>query len=168
MSDETQGTHDVVVTRRLEASPERVWRAWSDPDEVRAWWGPHGFSSPVCRMDFREGGATLVSMRSDQGWEIFNTWTYVSIEPISRIEFLNRFADAEGNVVAPGDLGMPPGIPAEVRHVVTLTPLGVTATELTVHEFGYTDEQTAAGSKVGMEECIDKMASRLGQDRLAE
>jgi uncharacterized protein YndB with AHSA1/START domain len=155
------GTHQVVVTRRLEAPPERVWRAWSDPEEVRTWWGPQGFSSPVCRMDFREGGTTLVSMRSDQGWEVYNTWTYSSIEPTSRIEFVNRFSDADGNPVAPGDLGMPPGIPDEVPHVVTLTPLGATATELTVREFGYTDDQTAAGSKEGMEQCIDKMAAMI-------
>jgi uncharacterized protein YndB with AHSA1/START domain len=164
MSNETIGAHDVVVTRRLEAPPERVWRAWSDPDDVRAWWGPKGFSSPLCRMDFREGGTTLVSMRSDQGWEIYNTWTYVSIEPTSRIEFVNRFADADGNAVVPADLGMPPGIPDEVRHVVTITPLGASATELTVHESGYADEQTAAISRAGMEECIDKMAVRLAAD----
>jgi uncharacterized protein YndB with AHSA1/START domain len=56
---------------------------------------------------------------------------------------------------------MPPGIPDEVRHVVTLTQLGATATELTVREFGYTDEQTDAGSKEGMEQCIDKMATMI-------
>jgi hypothetical protein len=33
-----------------------------------------------------------VSMRSDQGWEVYNTWTYHSIEPTSRIEFVLRFA----------------------------------------------------------------------------
>jgi uncharacterized protein YndB with AHSA1/START domain len=159
-----RGTHEVVVTRRLEAPPERVWRAWSDPDEVKGWWGPQGFTSPMCRMDFREGGTTLVSMRSDQGWEVYNTWTYHSIHPTSRIEFVQRFADADGNAVAPVELGMPPGIPGEVRHVVTLTPVGETATELTVHEFGYADEPTAEISKAGMEQCIDKMAARLGTD----
>jgi hypothetical protein len=39
---------------------------------------------------------------------------------------------------------MPPGIPNEVRHLVTLAPLGATATELTVHEFGYSDEGETA------------------------
>jgi uncharacterized protein YndB with AHSA1/START domain len=157
-------THEVVVTRRMEAPPDRVWRAWSDPDEVRAWWGPQGFSSPMCRMDFREGGTTLVSMRSDQGWEVYNTWSYRSIEPTSRIEFINRFSDAEGNPMTPADLGMPPGIPDEVRHVVTLKALGATATELSVQEFGYPDEKTAALSKAGMEQCLDKMAATFEAD----
>ena len=81
-------THDLVVTRTFDAPQERVWRAWSDADQVMRWWGPQGFTSPMCRMDFREGGTTLVSMRSDQGWELVNSWAYRSIEPIERIEFV--------------------------------------------------------------------------------
>ena len=84
----------MVVTRMILAPRERVWRAWSDPDEVMTWWGPQGFTSPMCRMDFREGGTTLVAMRSDQGWELVNSWTYRSIEPMDRIEFVQGFADA--------------------------------------------------------------------------
>jgi uncharacterized protein YndB with AHSA1/START domain len=50
--------------------------------------GPQGFSPLTCRMDFREGGRTLVGMRSDQGWELYNTWTYRSIKPMERIELV--------------------------------------------------------------------------------
>jgi Activator of Hsp90 ATPase homolog 1-like protein len=42
--------HDVIVTRKFDAPRERIWRAWSDPDEVMKWWGPQGFTSPMCRM----------------------------------------------------------------------------------------------------------------------
>jgi uncharacterized protein YndB with AHSA1/START domain len=72
MSSENE-THDLIVTRSFNAPQERVWRAWSDPDRVMRWWGPHGFTSPMCRMDFREGGTTLVCMRSAEGWELYNT-----------------------------------------------------------------------------------------------
>lgn len=154
-------THDVVVTRTFDAPKERVWRAWSDPDQVRAWWGPQGFTSPMCRMDFREGGTTLVSMRSEQGWELFNTWTYRSIEPMDRIEFIQGFADAEGNPVEPAVLGLPPAIPAQVRHVVTLAAIDDAMTELTVHEHGYPDAQIAEVSRAGMEQCLDKMAASV-------
>jgi uncharacterized protein YndB with AHSA1/START domain len=154
-------THDVVVTRRLDAPRERVWKAWSDPDEVMKWWGPQGFSSPICRMDFREGGVTLVCMRSDQGWDLYNTWTYQSIEPPERIEFVQGFADENGGPVEPQDLGLSPRIPHEVRHVVTLTAIHDGSTELTVHEHGYPNAEIAAVSKAGMEQCIDKMASSL-------
>jgi uncharacterized protein YndB with AHSA1/START domain len=155
----SDSAHDVIVTRRFDAPVERVWQAWSDPEDVKRWWGPQGFSSPLCRMDFREGGTTLVSMRSDQGWEIFNTWTYRSIDPMERILFVNRFADADGNQMSPADLGLPPTIPDEVPHEVSLSRIDDATTEVTVHEFGYPDDQTAAISKAGMEQCLDKMAS---------
>ena len=156
------GTYDVVVSRTFDAPRDRVWQAWSDPDLVRTWWGPRGFTAPTCRMDFREGGTTLVSMRSAEGYELFNTWTYGAIEPMERIEFVNGFADADGNKVAPSDLGLPPAIPADVPHVVTLRAIDDGTTELTVREFGYPNAQIAEVSKAGMEECIDKMVESLG------
>lgn len=113
------GSHDMVVTRTIHAPRERVWGAWSDPDQVTQWWGPQGFTSPMCQMDFREGGTMLVSMRSDQGWELVNSWTYRSIQPIEPIEFVQGFVDADGKAVTPAQLGLPPTIPDEVRHVVT-------------------------------------------------
>jgi uncharacterized protein YndB with AHSA1/START domain len=155
-------TYDVVVTRTFDAPKERVWRAWSDPEQVMTWWGPQGFTSPECRMDFREGGTTLVCMRSEQGGELYNTWTYRSIEPMDRIEFVQGFADADGNQLDPAALGLPPGIPAEVPHVVTLRAIDDVTTELTVHEFGYPDAQIVEVSKAGMEQCLDKMAISLG------
>lgn len=155
-------THDVVVTRTFGAPLERVWRAWSEPDQVMRWWGPQGFSSPMCRMDFRVGGTTLVCMRSAEGWELYNTWTYRSIEPMDRIEFVNGFADKDGARVTPAELGLPPGIPEEVPHVVRLSAIDDDTTRLTVHEFGYPNEEIVEVSKAGMEQCLDKMVSALG------
>jgi uncharacterized protein YndB with AHSA1/START domain len=125
------------------------------------WWGPLGFTSPLCRMDFREGGTTLVCMRSEQGLELYNTWAYSSIEPMDRMEFVQGFADADGNRVEPAELGLPPAIPAEVGHVVTFSAIDDSTTQLIVHELGYPDAQIAAVSTAGMEQCLDKMAASL-------
>lgn len=160
MSSENE-THELVVTRTFDAPQESVWRAWSDPDQVMRWWGPQGFTSPMCRMDFREGGTTLVCMRSAEGWELSNTWTYRSIEPMDRIEFVQGFADKLGNSVAPSELGLPPGIPEEVRHVVNIRPIDESTTGLTVREFGYPNAQIVEISRAGMEQCLDKMAIGL-------
>ena len=59
-SEQTTKTRDLVVTRIFDAPVEQVWKAWSDPDQVMRWWGPHGFTAPVAKMDFREGGTSLV------------------------------------------------------------------------------------------------------------
>lgn len=88
---------------------------------------------------------------------MYNTWTYTRIVPMERIEFVQRFADANGNPVDPTSQGLPPEIPKEVPHVITLKALGDNQTEMTVTEYGYPTEQIVEISRSGMAECLDKM-----------
>jgi uncharacterized protein YndB with AHSA1/START domain len=94
----TQATEkrDLVVTRVFDAPVEQVWKAWSDPEYVMQWWGPEGFTSPLAKMDFREGGTSLVCMRSPDSQDLYNTWTYREIVPMQRIEFIQNVSDEEG------------------------------------------------------------------------
>ena len=57
----------MVVTRVFDAPRELVWKAWTDPKYIMQWWGPKGFTSPVCKMDFRVGGKLLCCMRRRTG-----------------------------------------------------------------------------------------------------
>ncbi|MGH2586536.1 MAG: SRPBCC family protein [Dehalococcoidia bacterium] len=151
---------EVVVSRVFDAPVELVWRAWVEPERVKQWWGPQGFTAPVAEMDFREGGTSLVCMRAPAeygGQEIYNTWTYRTIVPMQQIEFIQRFAGKDGKTVDPATMNLPPGIPQEVRHVVTFDAKDG-KTEMTVTEYGYTSEQTVEISKAGLEQCLDKMA----------
>ena len=157
-SVQTTKTRDLVVTRIFDAPVEQVWKAWSDPDQVMRWWGPHGFTAPVAKMDFREGGTSLVCMSAPGFGDLYNTWTYREIKPMRQIEFIQHFADKDGNKIDPVSIGLPPDIPKEVRHVVTFKDAG-NKTEMTVTEFGYTSEQTLEISKSGLEGCLDKMAA---------
>ena len=151
--------HNVVVTRVLDAPVEPVWRAWSESEQMMRWWGPSGFTCPVARMDVREGGTSLVCMRSPDGHDIYNTWTYERVAPMRELEFVQRFADSDGKPLAPAALGLPPDIPAEVRHLVVFRPVGEARTELTVTEYGYPSAQIVELSKAGMEQCLDKLAA---------
>lgn len=153
---------DVVVSRTFNASLRQVWRAWTEPAEVMRWWGPVGFTAPVARMAVREGGTSLVCMRSPDGHDLYNTWTYQRVVPQERLEFVLDFADADGNVVDPVDIGLPEDIPHPVRHHVVLADVGDGRTMLTVTEFGYTSEQMYEMSKIGLEQCLDKMAASFG------
>ena len=49
----------MVVKRDFDAPRALVWKAWTDPGFIMQWWGPNGFTAPVCQMDFRVGGAAL-------------------------------------------------------------------------------------------------------------
>ena len=154
--------HNVVVTREFDAPIARVWRAWTESEDVRRWWGPSGFTAPLARMDVREGGTSLVSMRAPAeygGQEVFNTWTYSAIERPTRLAFVSRFADRDGATLDPDQVGIPAGIPREVPHVITLTALGDGRTELTVTEYGYDRAEARDLSRAGLEQCLDKMAT---------
>jgi uncharacterized protein YndB with AHSA1/START domain len=150
---------DLVVTRVFDASIDRVWKAWSDGNDVMQWWGPTGFTSPVAKMDFREGGSSLVCMRSPDGHHMYNTWTYKKIVPNNRIEFVLDWADENGKRVDPSAMGLPPTMPRDVRHVITFKTIAPNKTEMTVTEFGYTSQEHYDLSKAGLEECLDKMAA---------
>jgi uncharacterized protein YndB with AHSA1/START domain len=160
MSETNAPKRDLVVTRVFDVPVERAWKAWSDPEQVMRWWGPQGFTSPTCRMEFREGGTTLVHMRSPAFGDLYNTWEYREIVPLQRIEFIQSFADEHGNKVDPVEVGLPPQTreAQDVRNVVTFKAVGGT-TEMTVTEYGYTSEETFNLSKLGLEQCLDKMAA---------
>ena len=153
---------DLVFTRVFDAPVERVWMAWSDPEHVKRWWGPKGFTCPVARMNFREGGRSVVCMRAPKefgGQDMYSTWTYTKIVPMREIDYLHHFADKAGNRVAPVTLGLPLDMPEEVRNVVTFKAVGDTKTEITVTEFDWQVGQMMEMSKMGMEQCLDKMAA---------
>src|SRR5262245_48588639 len=71
MADPTT-TDDVLITRIFDAPREAVFRAWTDPDEVAAWYGPEHFDTPrdKVRIDLRAGGRyELTMVRRDNGAE---------------------------------------------------------------------------------------------------
>ncbi len=60
---------DFVISRLLDAAPEVVFEAWTNPKSMADWWGPRDFTNPVCRMDARPGGTYRSVMRSPEGAE---------------------------------------------------------------------------------------------------
>jgi uncharacterized protein YndB with AHSA1/START domain len=156
---------DLVFTRVSDAPVERVWKAWRDPEEVRRWWGPKGFTCPVAKMDFREGGRSLVCLRGPKefhsGQDMYSTSTHMKIVPMEEIEWLHHFADTDGNRVAPVTQALPPSMLEEVRNLVTFKAVGNAKTEITVTEFDCPVGEMIEMSKVGMEQCLDKMAASL-------
>lgn len=154
---------NLFVTRVFDAPVERVWQAWSEPEMVKKWWGPTGFTVPVIEMDFREGDTSLVSMQAPEeigGFVLYNTWEYTKIVPNERLEFILRFTDRDRRVLNPQDIGIPDGVPREVPHVITFKDVGG-KTEMSYAEYGYTTNEALETSKVGLEQVLDKLAESL-------
>ena len=162
--NQTATTKSMTLTRTFDAPVADVWKHWSDSEKVMKWWGPKGFTSPLAKMDFREGGVSLVCMRAPKefgGFDMYNTWTYKKIVPHERIEFTLNFTDKDGNKLDPAQMSLPVGIPKEVPHVITFKAIGDNKTEMTVVESGYTTDQAVETSRAGLTECLDKMAQSL-------
>jgi uncharacterized protein YndB with AHSA1/START domain len=160
-------TRDLVVTRLFAAPVDLVWKAWTDPEYVMRWWGPDHFTSPSAKMDFREGGTSVVCMRAPKdfgGQDMYSTWVYQKIVPLKRIEFIQNLADKDGNQIDPAEIGMPPEFPRDIRTVVTFKDLGNDKTEITVTEYNMPTADTEMGknAELGLNQSLDKMAVSLG------
>jgi uncharacterized protein YndB with AHSA1/START domain len=59
------------LQRRYPVSPEKVWRAWTDPEAIKRWWGPGG-NEPVslAQLDVRVGGCFRIIFGGPQGTEL--------------------------------------------------------------------------------------------------
>jgi uncharacterized protein YndB with AHSA1/START domain len=150
---------DLVITRLFNAPIEQVWKAWVDPEYVMQWWGPNGFTAPLAKMDFREGGTSLVCMSSPQFGDQYSIWHYQKIVPIQRIEYIHNLADEKGNKIDPTTVGMPPDFPQDLLNTVTFKAVGQDKTEITVTECDWTVGRMMELSKMGLEQCLDKMAA---------
>jgi uncharacterized protein YndB with AHSA1/START domain len=58
---------EFVITREYDAPRELVFKAWTDPKHLVRWWGPEGFTNPVCEWDARPGKRIYVVMRGPDG-----------------------------------------------------------------------------------------------------
>ncbi len=154
---------DLVVTRLFQAPLALVWKAWSDPAYVTQWWGPEGFTSPLARIDFREGATSLVCMRSPQYGDHYSTWRYEKIVPMQSIEYIHNLADKDGNSIDPVEMGMPPDFPRDHRHTVTFKDVGDGQTEMTVTEHDWPVGHMMELSELGLNQCLDKMAACLAK-----
>lgn len=149
----------IITSRVFEAPIERAWKAWTDAELVKKWWGPAKFRCPTAKIDFREGGVSLVSMKAPKefgGQESFNLWAYKRIIPMERIEFVQTFSDKNGNKLHPAQIGMPPDFPEEITTVVTFKDLGNGRTEMTVVQNADLGQMTKMAT-MGMAQSLDKM-----------
>jgi uncharacterized protein YndB with AHSA1/START domain len=151
----------VEVTKIFNAPVEMVWKVWVDPELVKRWWGPKHFSSSVAKIDFREGGKSIVSMQAPKemgGQEFYSVWEYVKIIPLKTIEFIQSLSDEYGNKTDPTKVGMPSDFPLDIKTVVTFREIANNTTEMTVTE--YADFGTISNfAQIGLEQSLDKMAA---------
>ena len=101
----------------FDAPRELVFKAWTDPERLKRWWGPKNFTNPVCEIDLRPGGAIRIHMRGPDGTVYPMTGVFQEIVEPERLVFTSAALDQEGNP------------PFEVLNTVTFAEQGGKATQ---------------------------------------
>jgi uncharacterized protein YndB with AHSA1/START domain len=87
-------TGQFVIFRLIDSPRERVWRAWTDPKEMAAWFGPKGAVMTHSELDLRVGGSYHYAMKSD-GVEMWGLAVYREIEKPSKLVYVQQFSDKD-------------------------------------------------------------------------
>jgi uncharacterized protein YndB with AHSA1/START domain len=75
------------MTRTVPAPREEVFRAWTDPEELKRWFGPGEFTIPEAELDVRPGGAYEIVMQAPDGNQMRLKGVYREIAPPERLVF---------------------------------------------------------------------------------
>jgi uncharacterized protein YndB with AHSA1/START domain len=89
---------EFTISRTFDAPRQRVWDAWTQPEQMAKWWGPKGFTVVYVKMDLRAGGTYLYCIRSPEGIEMWGKFEYSEVSAPQRLVFANFFSDANGGV----------------------------------------------------------------------
>jgi len=85
-----------VFERTFDAPVERVWQAWTDPAQVKEWWGPDNVTIPECEIDLRPGGKLYIVMEAAaaMGEYAGTRWpmegAYTAVEPNKRLSYATK------------------------------------------------------------------------------
>ncbi len=92
----------LVLTRLIAAPRERVFKAWTDPEQFAYWWGPHTFTAPKVKLDARPGGKIDVFMQGPKGSPWQNPYPmggeFREVSPYDRLVFTSTLPDGKGGL----------------------------------------------------------------------
>lgn len=97
-SPTTGQSKDFVISRIFDAPRDLLWKAFTDPERMKEWWGPKGFTVIASKMDFRVGGTYLYGMKAPSGAPMWGLFRYREIVPPEKMVLVNSFSDEAGGI----------------------------------------------------------------------
>lgn len=162
---QTQVNKDILtITRTFDAPRQLVWKAWTDPELYKKWWGPTHFTCPVFERDLRVGGKYLSCMRSPDGQDFWVTGYYREITPYDRLVYTDSFADEHGNVVPSTHYYGMPEMPLET--LVTVTLVEEDGKTVMTMQHNLPAGEHASGANEGWNQSFDKLAAALQSEQV--
>jgi uncharacterized protein YndB with AHSA1/START domain len=143
-------TGTVRLHRVLTAPPERVYRAFLDPDALAKWLPPHGFTGKVHHMDARVGGSYKMSFTNFSANQSHSFGgDYLELVPNERIVHTDQFDD--------------PNLPGTMKTTITLKAVSV-GTELTAVQEGIPEMIPTEACYLGWQESLTLLAQLVQAD----
>lgn len=158
-----------TLTRLFSAPRDVVWKAWTDLEQLKHWWGPKGFRWVRFTLDLRPGGLFHYCMRSPNGEEMWGKFRYHEVAPPERLVFTVSFSNAQGGTTRHP---MSATWPLEVQNTVTLSEQKgrTTLTLMGVpHNASEEERQTFRKGHLSMQQgfkgTLDQLEEYLGRAR---
>jgi uncharacterized protein YndB with AHSA1/START domain len=154
-----------TLTRIFNAPRDLVWKAWTDLEDLRHWWGPRGYTWVRATLDLRRGGLFHYCLRAPNGPEMWGKFRFHEITPPERLVFIASFSDEKmGTTRHPFSATWPLEVMNTLtlseqrgRTTLSLTGLPHNASEVERHTFrkGHVSMQQAfKGTFDQLEECL--------------
>jgi uncharacterized protein YndB with AHSA1/START domain len=96
--DVAASNQDFVITRTFDAPRDLVWKAFTDPEHMKKWWGPKGFTVIQSKMDLHPGGSYHYGMKAPDGSAMWGKFVYREVVAPERMVFINSFSDEAGGI----------------------------------------------------------------------
>lgn len=103
----------ISIKRTIDLPLNTAWKAFSEAESCKKWWGPQDYTCPDCIIDFKQGGKYLMSMQGPDGIKIWSTGIFKEIIDHKKIVYTDIFADINGNAVPAVYYKMPGEWPLE-------------------------------------------------------
>ena len=158
-----EDSKQVLITRVFDAPRDLVFKAWTDCSRLTRWWGPKGFTTPVCHIDLRPEGVFHNCMRSPEGRDYCGKGVYREVVKPERISYTDFFVDERGNPVPGTYYGISAAWPQETQVTVTFEE-EEGKTKLTLrHDVGSAPASDRDMCRQGWSESLDKLAGDLAE-----
>ena len=157
---QSHNDQELVIERIFAAPRERLWQAWTNPEQLKRWWGPKDFTAPFAAIDLRVGGKYLNCMRSPDGKDFWSGGVYREIVPLEKIVVTDSFTDEKGNIVPAAQYGMSGDWPLELLVTVTFEAQNG-KTKMTLRHLGLPAGENLETCRQGWNQSFDKLAAIL-------
>jgi uncharacterized protein YndB with AHSA1/START domain len=85
---------ELILTRIFDATPDKVYRAWTEPELLVQWFAPLPWTTPRAELDVRPGGANRIVMRNPEGEDFPNQGVYLEVVKNERLVFTDAYIRA--------------------------------------------------------------------------